>query len=156
MITNLGDISKTVSVGSSLGGYFSALVSNHTGCPVLLLNPSTQPHITLQRFSEQPILDDIAENKRLSSQVMHMTAGGWAITGADLQWFADHPLLSVNYPQKTAVWIKKGDELLNPQVSAEFYQQQGAAVTLQTGGDHRFSNFARRLPVVIRTLQQLK
>ena len=87
---------------------------------------------------------------------MYTTAGGWAITGADLQWFADHPLLSVNYPQKTAVWIKKGDELLNPQVSAEFYQQQGAAVTLQTGGDHRFSNFARRLPVVIRTLQQLK
>lgn len=144
---------NTVLVGSSLGGYFSSLVSNYTGCPALLLNLSMQPHITLRRFSGQPISNDIAD--RLSSQIMHTTAGGWAITGEDLQWFAEQQLLSVHYPNKVAVWIKEGDELLNPHVSAEFYQQQGAAVTLQSGGDHRFSDFDEQLPMVIKTLQQL-
>lgn len=145
---------KTVLVGSSLGGYFATLVSNHTGCPVLLLNPSTQPHITLQRFSSQSALQDANEDASSISQVIHTTAGGWAITGVDLKWFTDHQL-SVKYPQKVAVWIKKGDELLNSQLSAEFYQQQGAGVTLQAGGDHRFTDFAEQLPIVIKTLQQL-
>lgn len=153
--TTSNTLSKTVLVGSSLGGYFSTLIGNHTGCPVLLLNPSTQPHITLQRFSSQAIYNNIVENKKLSSQVMHTTAGGWTIMESDLQWFSDHPLLSVKYPKKVAVWIKEGDELLNPHVSAEFYQQQGATVTLQTGGDHRFSDFDQQLPMVIKTLQQL-
>ncbi|MBP2279733.1 putative esterase YcpF (UPF0227 family) [Psychrobacter sp. PL19] len=147
-------LTKTVLVGSSLGGYFATLVSNNTGCPVLLLNPSTQPHITLQRFSNQPPLQDTNKNISSINQVLHTTVGGWTITGGDLQWFADH-LLSVKYPQKMVVWIKEGDELLNPQLSAEFYRQQGAEVTLQAGGDHRFTDFAEQLPIVIKILQQL-
>lgn len=147
--------SKTVLVGSSLGGYFATLISNHTGCPVLLLNPSTQPHMTLQRFSDNSMLDDVAENEVSSNTVLYTTAGGWVITAADLQWFASHQLLSVTYPQKIAVWIKEGDELLNPLLAVDFYQQQGAALTLQTGGDHRFSDFSEQLPIVIKILQQL-
>lgn len=146
---------KTVLVGSSLGGYFATLVSNHTGCSVLLLNPSTQPHITLQRFSSQPSLQDDNQDTGFISQVLYTTAGGWTITGADLQWFSDH-LLTVKYPQRVAVWIKESDELLNPQLSADFYRQQGAGVTLQAGGDHRFTDFAEQLPIVINTLQQLR
>ncbi|MEJ6069737.1 hypothetical protein MT378_18485, partial [Psychrobacter sp. 16-Bac2893] len=30
------DSSNTVLIGSSLGGYFSTLISNHIGCPALL------------------------------------------------------------------------------------------------------------------------
>ena len=151
LIVELNQTSKTVLLGSSLGGYFSTLVSNHTGCPILLLNPSTQPHITLQRFSKQPTL----ENESLSNQVIHTTAGGWSITDTDLRWLANNQLLSVDYSKKAAVWIKEGDELLNPHVSAEFYRQHGVDVTLQSGGDHRFSDFEEHLPIVIKTLQQL-
>lgn len=39
-VTELSHDTKTVLIGSSLGGYFSSLVSNHTGCGALLLNPS--------------------------------------------------------------------------------------------------------------------
>lgn len=156
VVATLRQSSKTVLLGSSLGGYFSTLVSNRTGCPVLLLNPSTQPHITLQRFSNShTLLDDIAKDRTLSNQVIHTTSGGWAITGADLQWFAKHQLQTIAYPKEVAVWIKAGDELLNPHLSAKFYQQQGATVTLQAGGNHRFSDFAEQLPRVIEILQQL-
>ena len=146
---------NSVLVGSSLGGYFSTLVSNHTGCPALLLNPSTQPHVTLQRFAKDFVLKNENKDEDLSSQIIHSTAGGWDITQADLQWFAAHQLSTVNHPNKIAVLIKEGDELLNPELSKQFYQEQGATVTVQAGGDHRFSDFAEQIPMVIDMLQNL-
>lgn len=158
LVTELSREDKTVLIGSSLGGYFSTLVSNHTGCPALLLNPSIQPHVTLQRFAHELLLngdegqveDEVPEN-----QILHTTIGGWEITPADLQWFADHQLVSINYPHKIAVLLKENDELLNSELSKDFYQTQGATVTMQAGGDHRFTDFGEQLPMVIDMLQRL-
>ncbi len=147
--------SNTVLVGSSLGGYFSTLISNQIGCPALLLNPSTQPHITLQRFSDSSVSNQNGSDKLFHNDVLHTTAGGWSITNADLQWFADHQVSQVNYPKKVAVLLKEGDELLNAELSKAFYQGQGASVMVQAGGDHRFSDFGEQLPMVIDMLQNL-
>ena len=147
--------SNTVLVGSSLGGYVSTLVSNHTGCPALLLNPSTQPHVTLQRFAEDSAAKNNVEEEDLDSHIIHSTTGGWDITHADLQWFAAHQLSTINYPDKISVLIKDGDELLNPKLSKQFYKEQGVTVTMQAGGDHRFSDFAAQLPMVIEMLRNL-
>ena len=160
LVEEWGSDSKVVFVGSSLGGYFSTLVSNHTGCAALLLNPSTQPHVTLQRFAHDLLLNNDSnegqgEDKLPKNQILYTTTGGWDITSADLQWFADHQLSEVNYPKKIAVFIKEGDELLNPELSKAFYQQQGSTVILQAGGDHRFSDFGEQLPMVINMLQDL-
>ncbi|WP_087816289.1 YqiA/YcfP family alpha/beta fold hydrolase [Psychrobacter cibarius] len=160
LVEEWGSDSKVVFVGSSLGGYFSTLVSNHKGCAALLLNPSTQPHVTLQRFAHDLLLNNDSnegqgEDKLPKNQILYTTAGGWDITSADLQWFADHQLSEVHYPKKIAVFIKEGDELLNPELSKAFYQQQGSAVTLQIGGDHRFSDFAEQLPKIIEQLRRL-
>lgn len=149
------ETSNTVLVGSSLGGYFSTLVSNHIDCPALLLNPSTQPHVTLQRFADESILARNDRNEVSTNKVLYTTAGGWNITYSDLQWFAEHQLAAVNYPNKIAVLIKEGDELLDPNLSAKFYQQHGAKVILQAEGDHRFSDFGEQLPMVIDMLRQL-
>ena len=97
LVEEWGSDSKVVFVGSSLGGYFSTLVSNHTGCAALLLNPSTQPHVTLQRFAHDLLLNNDSnegqgEDKLPKNQILYTTAGGWDITSADLQWFADHQL----------------------------------------------------------------
>ena len=150
------EASNTVLIGSSLGGYFSTLISNHTGCPALLLNPSIQPHITLQRFAEDSTLTNNVKEEGLSNQVIHSTVGGWDITNVDLQWFEEHQLSSVHYSKKVAVLIKEGDELLDANLSAEFYRQRGSLVKMQCGGDHRFSDFAEHLPMVIETLRQLQ
>lgn len=160
LVEEWGSDSKVVFVGSSLGGYFSTLVSNHKGCAALLLNPSTQPHVTLQRFAHDLLLNHDSnegqgEDELPKNQILYTTAGGWDITSADLQWFADHQLSEVHYPKKIAVFIKEGDELLNPELSKAFYQQQGSAVTLQIGGDHRFSDFAEQLPKIIEQLRRL-
>lgn len=155
LVAELNKDDRAVLVGSSLGGYFSTLVSNHTGCPALLLNPSTQPHITLQRFAQGFSLQNDAKEEDMSNQIIHSTAGGWNITHADLQWFESHQLSTVNYPNKVAVIIKEGDELLNPELSKAFYQTHGTMVMMQTGGDHRFSDFNEQLPMVMDVLQQL-
>jgi hypothetical protein len=147
--------SNTVLVGSSLGGYFSTLISNQIDCPALLLNPSTQPHITLQRFSDTSVSNQNGSDELSDSKILHTTAGGWCITPADLQWFADHQLSAVNYPDRVAVLLKEGDELLNSELSKAFYQSQGASVTMKAGGDHRFSDFGDQLPMVIDILQGL-
>ncbi|WP_201580568.1 YqiA/YcfP family alpha/beta fold hydrolase [Psychrobacter glacincola] len=160
LVEEWGSDSKVVFVGSSLGGYFSTLVSNHTGCAALLLNPSTQPHVTLQRFAHDLLLNNDSnegqgEDKLPKNQILYTTTGGWDITSADLQWFADHQLSEIHYPKKIAVFIKEDDELLNPELSKAFYQQQGSTVILQAGGDHRFSDFGEQLPMVINMLQDL-
>lgn len=141
-------------IGSSLGGYFASLVSNVTGCPAILLNPSTRPHISLQRFVDYESNTLQNSSKSLQKQtVVYQTSGGWAITLEDLDWFSEHKLQKINYPQKVYAIIKAGDELLDPQVATDFYQSQGVVVNLQQGGDHRMTDFAQQLPLVI---QQLK
>ena len=147
--------SNTVLVGSSLGGYFSTLISNQIDCPALLLNPSTQPHVTLQRFSDNSASNQDSSDESSDNKVLHTTAGGWRITPSDLQWFADHQISQVIYPNKVAVLLKQGDELLNAELSQAFYQSQGASVTVQAGGDHRFSDFGKQLPMVIEILREL-
>lgn len=154
LVAELSSNAKVVLVGSSLGGYFSTLVSNRTGCAALLINPSTQPHLTLQRF-ENDASKDTLKSDRHNEETLYTTTGGWTITKADLQWFADHQLLSVAHPNQVAVMLKQGDELLDANLSAAFYQQQGATVTIQQGGDHRFSDFAEQLPEVFELVQSL-
>ncbi|WP_367105368.1 YqiA/YcfP family alpha/beta fold hydrolase [uncultured Psychrobacter sp.] len=158
LVTKLSKEARTILVGSSLGGYFSTLVSNHTGCSVLLLNPSTQPHITLQRFYEESSVDknlDSLNNSDADTKVLYTTTGGWNITIADLKWFADHKLSGVEYPSQVVALIKEGDELLDFNLSVDFYRKYGAKVILQAEGDHRFSDFSEQLPVVMDIIQRL-
>lgn len=154
LVEELGSDSKVVFVGSSLGGYFATLISNETGCAALLINPSTQPHITLQRF-EEDLSKGALKTDPDKDEVLHTTSGGWAISRADLQWFASHQLLTVENPSQVSVVLKQGDELLDTNLSAAFYRQQGAMVTIQAGGDHRFSDFSQHLPQIITLLKQL-
>lgn len=154
LVAELDADSKVILVGSSLGGYFATLVSNETGCPALLINPSTQPHITLQRFEADKSADTLKIDDH-QEKILHTTEGGWAITKSDLQWFKRHQLLTVENPSEVIVMLKKGDELLDANLSAAFYKHQGATVIAQDGGDHRFSDFAEHLPEVIEILKQL-
>lgn len=154
LVAALSKDSSVVLVGSSLGGYFATLVSNETGCSALLVNPSTQPHLTLQRFDSEMKADTLTSDFN-KDKVIHTTSGGWEITKADLQWFANHQLLAVENPSQIAVMLKQGDELLDANLSAAFYGQQGAKIILQDGGDHRFSDFSEQLPLVLSEIQAL-
>ena len=140
----------TLLVGSSLGGYFATYLSNQLDVPALLINPSIQPHISLQRFSSQAERSDASND-----DIIYTTSGGWQMTAADLDWFANHQLSALNYPHKVAAIIKRGDELLDAEQSQAFYHSHNASVTIQDGGDHRFSDFEAQLPVVMPLIEQI-
>lgn len=145
---------QTVVMGSSLGGYFASLLSNATGCPAVLLNPSTRPHVSLQRFVDETLADNT--NSNIDSETMvYQTTGGWAITLGDLDWFEHHKLHQINYPQQVFAVIKEGDELLDPRIATEFYNSQGVKVVLQSGGDHRMTDFEQQLPMIISHIVSL-
>ena len=139
----------TLLMGSSLGGYFASLVSNATGCPLLLLNPSTQPHLSLQRFLIGKPSDGAKDD------IIYQTSGGWNMTRADLNWFSEHILTEIISPKRVLAVIKAGDELLNPAIAIQFYQSQGAEVIVQSGGDHRMSDFEAQLPVLMSYIDKL-
>ena len=88
LVAELDADSKVILVGSSLGGYFATLVSNETGCPALLINPSTQPHITLQRFEADKSADTLKIDDhqkryyilpRVAGQLLKVTYNGLSV-----------------------------------------------------------------------------
>ena len=147
-------------VGSSLGGFYATLMSNQTGCKTVLLNPSLNPANSLQRF----FLDD--EHKNIADfsadYVGHTTPGGWQITKADLDWFAQHRPTAATYPQKNLLIVKQGDELLNYQDSVDFFSHTQTSqpsntntqshIIIEPGGNHQMTDFDTKLSQIIQFL----
>ena len=141
---------NSVLIGSSLGGYFASLVSDITGRPAILLNPSIRPDLSFQRF--------LADNFHLKTlnpdSVIYTTVYGWQILYQDLSWFKKHPI-QVNYPNKIKVLLKMADELLPNEKTAQFFLAKGAEVFCQEGGDHRFSDYDVQVDTVVNLVKQL-
>ena len=148
-------LNSTMVMGSSLGGYFASLVSNETGCPAVLLNPSTKPHVSLQRFVDDTVIDSIACDDG-NDTVVYRTTGGWGITLGDLDWFGSHKLTQILHPKQVFAVIKEGDELLDPRIATEFYRSQGVEIALQSGGDHRMTDFEGQLPMIMDYITSLR
>lgn len=139
-----------VLVGSSLGGYFATLLSDMTGVPAVLLNPSIRPDVSFRRF-----LSDNFEGEDLADDtVIYTTTGGWQIKYGDLAWFENHRLIAKN-PSKIKVLLKMGDELLDSQATKVFFEQAGAGVLTQDGGDHRMSDYDSQVGQVVAWVGEL-
>lgn len=135
---------NAVLVGSSLGGYFATLMSDMTGMPALLLNPSIRPDLSFVRFLkgnfDRQLLTDDA--------IIYTTTGGWQIRHGDLAWFEKHRL-TVKNPHKIRVLLKMGDELLDAHATKVFFESRGADVLAQDGGDHRMSDYDKQVGRVV-------
>ena len=148
----IGDGVDTVLVGSSLGGYFANLLSDMTGVPAVLLNPSIRPDISFRRFLQDNFADFFFNDTATTE--IYTTTGGWQIVYGDLAWFDDHRL-QVAYPDRLKVLLKLGDELLDAQATKDFYTQKGAEVLAQVGGDHCISDYDQQVATVIDWVNQL-
>lgn len=141
---------NTVLVGSSLGGYFATLLSDMTGTPCVLLNPSIRPDVSFRRF----LSDNFDGQTLVDDAVIYTTTGGWQICYGDLAWFERRRLQAKN-PHKIKVLLKMGDELLDAHASRAFYEQAGADVLAQDGGDHRISDYDDQVGQVVAWVQAL-
>ncbi|MDO5651144.1 MAG: YqiA/YcfP family alpha/beta fold hydrolase [Moraxella sp.] len=141
---------NTVLIGSSLGGYFATLMSDLTGVPAVLLNPSIRPDVSFRRF----LANNFHGQTLADDTVIYTTVGGWRIRFGDLAWFSQHRL-QVKQPSRLKVLVQLGDELLDAAATQDFYASQGADVLALAGGDHRISDFERHVATVADWAVQL-
>jgi predicted esterase YcpF (UPF0227 family) len=118
-------------VGSSLGGFYATLVSQHYGVPSVLVNPAVRPHQLLQQY--------------LGPQFNPYTHAHYELTA---QHIDELRLLTPTRvtPHLYKLLVTEGDEVLDHQQALEFYS--GCEQTVESGGDHLFTMFANYLPEI--------
>ena len=126
-------------MGSSLGGFYAAVLAHRRGCRAVLINPAAQPardlaqhvgkqthwHDPAQAFFFEPHF--IAELKALGSG-------------------------QITAPAHALALIAKGDEVLDWREMAAFCAH--AQVRLVEGSDHALSEFEAHLPAILDFLQR--
>lgn len=111
-------------IGSSLGGFYASYFAEKFEIKTVLLNPSTQPFLTLAPY--------VGENTFFCS-------------GESFQWTKDHVAKLWSYAisqnsikSPVLVLLQKGDEVLDYTKAQEVYKNY--EVIIQEGGNHRFEN----------------
>jgi predicted esterase YcpF (UPF0227 family) len=111
-------------IGSSLGGFYASYFAEKFEIKTVLLNPSTQPFLTLAPY--------VGENTFFCS-------------GETFEWKKEHITKLWTYAisknsikAPLLVIVQKGDEVLDYSKAAEVYENY--EVIIQEGGNHRFEN----------------
>ncbi len=119
-------------IGSSLGGFYAAHLAERFQIKAVLLNPSTQPFITLVPY--------VGTNKFFCS-------------GETFEWTKEHITKLFSYAiskdsikAPVLVLLQKDDEVLDYTKAAEFYENY--EVIIQEGGNHRFENLDEYIGVI--------
>lgn len=132
-------LDRTAIVGSSLGGFYAAWLSQAWGCPAVLLNPAVYPARDLTRhIGEHPAWHDP------SQKVFFEAAHVQELLALETQTPITDPA-----PRTLAV-IAQGDEVLDWREMLA--RHQGGQVRLIEGSDHALSDFDRYLPEILEFL----
>jgi hypothetical protein len=111
-------------IGSSLGGFYASYFCELLGIKTVLINPSTQPFITLTPF--------IGTNKHWCNNKP------FEFTREHLKSLFEFAVGTPKNPALYLVLLQKGDELLDYSKAQDKYE--GAHIIVQEGGNHRFEN----------------
>ena len=123
-------------VGSSLGGFYATWLANHYDLPYVLVNPSVEPYITLERAIGQGI------NFHDSSSY---------------EWNAQHTASLLRFKvaqpptKRCLLLVQTGDELLDYRQAVTHYS--AAKQMVEEGGDHGFAGFDKHLKTITDFLQ---
>jgi predicted esterase YcpF (UPF0227 family) len=124
-------------MGSSLGGFYAAVVAEAVGCPAVVLNPAVDPARDLARhIGEQTTWQKPEERFYFRPEFVDELR---AMTPAQL-----------TRPERYAAVIAKGDELLDWREMTA--RHAGAHTLLLDGSDHALSDFDQQLPFALRFL----
>jgi uncharacterized protein len=125
-------------IGSSLGGFYAALVAQATGCRCVLLNPAVYPARDLQAYIGRVTnWHDGGEYEFRQQHVNELQA---------LQSTA------FTHPERYMAIISKGDEVLDWREMTARYP--AARMLLQEGSDHAISEFDDYVDDVLAFVRQ--
>ena len=129
----LAELDAPLLVGSSLGGYYATHLAERHGLQALLINPVVNPHRLFDGY--------------LGVQTNHYTGELWQLTQDHVTALAELEVPAPADPARFQVWLQTGDETLDYRQAAAFYQV--CSVHIESGGDHGFQGFARKLPALL-------
>jgi predicted esterase YcpF (UPF0227 family) len=125
-------------MGSSLGGFYAAWLSNQLGVPAVLINPAVHPSRDLARYiGEHPVWQDPAQSIFFEPAYVQ-----------ELKLLESQYLLT---PPATLALIAKGDEVLDWREMLA--RHEAGQVRLIEGSDHALSDFEDHLPQILEFLQ---
>lgn len=138
-------------IGSSLGAYYATYLADKFNLKALLLNPTVLPH----RLLGETYVDKQTWQSKTTIAKDYITKMLKQSHGSD-QSFIDSYIqelidLEVEPPQdkeRYKVWLKSGDEVLDYRFAKDWYEN--CDVTIDEGGDHRFYDFADKLPSIVK------
>ncbi len=116
-------------IGSSLGGFYATYFCELYGLKTVLINPSTQPFVTLAPYVG----------------VNHYWCSGDAFdfTRDHLNALFEFSVGQLKAPKNYLVLLQTGDELLDYTKAQAKYE--GASFSIEEGGNHRFENLGEYL-----------
>jgi len=126
IIDSISKYEKVYLVGSSLGGYYALYLSSIYDIPIVLINPSVKPYITLQRSLNKSI--NFYDNTAFEFNESH------------LELLKKFEVKNIDY-SKILLFLQKGDEDLDYKVALK--KLEDSKTILEDGGNHSFVGIDR-------------
>lgn len=123
-----------VLLGSSMGGFYAAILAERRGLRAVLVNPAVRPHELLRGF--------------LGPVSNPYTGEQYVLGERDVAALAAMDVPPPARPQDLFVLLQTGDETLDWRQAAEKYAD--CAVLVQRGGNHAFEYFEDTFPLIYR------
>lgn len=125
-------------IGSSLGGFMAtALVEQYDGLRAVLVNPVVRPYELISLV--------------LGDNVNPYTGIEFFLDESHIDELHQLEVAKLSDPSRIKVLMQTGDETLDYRSAVSYYQ--GCEQVIEEGGDHRFQNYEKHLPDVIKFLE---
>jgi predicted esterase YcpF (UPF0227 family) len=130
---------RPVLIGSSMGGFYAAYLSQKRKLPAVLINPVVAPELLFDDLFNQEIENEYTGERHRFVQ-------------ADLDLFKQMTLRELAFPKLIFNLLETGDEVLDYRLAEKKYKICNQKVF--QGGDHRFQNFENCLPDILKFYEQ--
>lgn len=120
-------------IGSSLGGFYAAILAERFDCRAVLLNPSIRPYETLTKY--------------LGPQVNLYTKEKFTFTRQHVDDLRDMAVKKPTRFDRYFLIAETGDEVLDYRIAEDFYI--GAKQLIVPGGDHELKSFPAHIEAVL-------
>lgn len=128
LFDNVTDKETLVFLGTSLGGYYAAMLASLFKGKAVMLNPALYPSIQLKHF--------LGENINFSTQEKYV-----------LREKVVESYPSIEIPEKVIFFINKNDELIPSEETVSFVENKYDYVLFPDGG-HRFDSLEKVLVIL--------
>lgn len=129
--------SNLVILGSSLGGYYATYLAEKHNAIAVLINPAVRPYLFL--------------DQHIGVQTHYHNGQEIEVKQEHIEALKVLEVTKIKSPERYLVMLQTGDETLDYQQAAEFYEP--CCCLIESGGNHSFENFAEKIPMIMSFIE---